>query len=69
MAQRIKLKPDTILKDFWRDNRKFADLFNTCMFSGQEIVHPEHLRELDTVAASIYENDQGHAEPLNAFGI
>ncbi len=67
MAQRIKLKPDTILKDFWRDNRKFADLFNTCMFSGQEIVHPEHLRELDTVAASIYENDQGHAETVERF--
>lgn len=31
-AERNQVKPDTILKDFWRNNQRFADLFNTVLF-------------------------------------
>ena len=26
-----KITPDTILKNFWKDNKRFADLFNACL--------------------------------------
>ena len=29
-----KITPDTILKNFWKDNNRFADLFNACFFDG-----------------------------------
>lgn len=29
MEAKNKVKPDIILKDFWRDNERFADLFNS----------------------------------------
>ena len=28
MAKLNKIKPDTILKNFWKNNDRFADLFN-----------------------------------------
>ena len=33
--ERNKIKPDTILKTFWRDNEHFADLFNAALFDGK----------------------------------
>ena len=36
--KRNKVKPDPFLKEFWRDNERFADLFNTVMFHGEEKV-------------------------------
>ncbi len=43
-----KVKSDTILKDFWRINERFADLFNTCCFGGEQIIDPTQLVEADT---------------------
>ena len=37
MAKLNKIKPDTILKNFWKNNDRFADLFNTFLFNGEEI--------------------------------
>ena len=34
-AIRNKVKPDTVLKNFWRDNQRFADVFNTVLFNGK----------------------------------
>lgn len=31
-----KVKRDVLLKDFWRSNERFADLFNAVMFQGEE---------------------------------
>lgn len=39
---------DTKMKEFWRDNGHFADLFNAVVFGGKEILHPEMLLERDT---------------------
>lgn len=46
--------PDVQIQAFFRDNERFADLFNSCLFKGEQVVRSEQLRELDTnVSASI----------------
>ena len=35
-AKLNKIKQDTILKNFWKNNDRFADLFNTFLFNGED---------------------------------
>lgn len=42
------LKPDTIIKNYWRNNEQFADLFNAVLFQGEQIIKPEELEDADT---------------------
>ena len=58
-----KIKPDMILKEFWRDNERFADLFNTVLFKENEVVKPEDLSEADTDLSSVLKMN-GHAETI-----
>ena len=60
-AEKNKLKPDTILKNFWRDNRHFADLFNAVFFNGEQVLKPQDLTEADTDVSSMLKFN-GHAE-------
>ena len=49
--KRINLKntsPDVALQEFFRDNERFADVFNGCLFRERRRVAPEELREMDT---------------------
>lgn len=32
MVEKKKVKTDVVLKDFWRQNERFADLFNAVVF-------------------------------------
>lgn len=48
-----KLSPDTILKDYWRNNDRFADLFNQVFFQGNPTLSPKHLREADAEASAL----------------
>lgn len=41
-----KVTQDTALKNFWRDNQRFADLFNAVLFNGKEILKAEDLEGL-----------------------
>ena len=41
-------RADVIFKRFWRDNDRFASLFNTVVFGGRKIIKAEDLQELDT---------------------
>ena len=43
-----KIKKDSAFKEFWRDNQRFADLFNGAVFGGREIIRAESLHEMDT---------------------
>ena len=43
-----KTKADVVFKEFWRQNERFADLFNTVIFNGKEVIRPENLSEMDT---------------------
>lgn len=42
-----------VLKDFWRQNERFADLFNAVLFQGREVLKPEELQEMDTDISGI----------------
>lgn len=53
MAEKGKVKTDVILKDFWRQNDRFADLFNAVVFQGKQILKPEELCEMDTDMSGI----------------
>ena len=45
MAKKTQdLKPDTILKNYWRDNAQFADIFNAVLFEGRQVILPEDRR-------------------------
>jgi len=40
------LQADLILKEFWEDNGRFADFFNTVYFGGRNVVRPEELESV-----------------------
>ena len=61
--ERNKVKPDTILKNFWKDNERFADLFNTALFGGERVINPNDLSEVDTDVSSLIKFN-GHAETI-----
>lgn len=46
-----QLKPDTVLKDYWKDNERFADLFNSMVFGKTGYIKPEFLTDADTQEA------------------
>lgn len=58
-----KVKPDAILKNFWRDNARFADLFNAILFDGENVIDPEELKEADTDLSAVLKFN-GHADTL-----
>ena len=62
-AIRNKVKPDTVLKNFWRDNQRFADVFNTVLFNGKQVLKSEDLKEADTDISSVIKFNN-HAETV-----
>ena len=60
---RSKLKKDSTFKEFWRDNERFADLFNGAVFGGREVICAESLQEMDTDVSGIIKMD-GYSEGL-----
>lgn len=58
-----KVKPDTILKNFWKDNVRFADLFNAILFNGENVIKPEELEEADTDLSTVLKFNS-HADTL-----
>ena len=63
MAIKNNVKPDTVLKTFWKNNQRFADLFNTVLFEGNPVLKPNDLQEVDTDVSSIIKFN-GHAETV-----
>lgn len=57
------VKPDTILKNFWHDNDRFADLFNATLFHGRSVLHPDSLVDIDTDVSSTI-TAKGHSESV-----
>lgn len=57
------LKKDVVFKKFWRDNERFADLFNGVVFGGCRIVEADSLSEGDTDVSESIEL-KGSAETL-----
>ncbi|MDE6995116.1 MAG: Rpn family recombination-promoting nuclease/putative transposase, partial [Lachnospiraceae bacterium] len=66
MAKKIqKLKPDTVLKNYWRSNERFADFFNAVLFEGKPVIKPDELEDEDTEESSVLENGK-YAEAIQA---
>lgn len=59
------LKPDTVLKNYWRNNERFGELFNAVLFKGQRIINPDELEDIDTEESSILEH-KDYAESIEA---
>nr|WP_300885422.1 Rpn family recombination-promoting nuclease/putative transposase [uncultured Acetatifactor sp.] len=59
------LKPDTVLKNYWNDNERFADFFNAVLFHGEQRIFPEELEELDTEESTVLEHRE-YAESIAA---
>lgn len=53
MREKTNLKPDPVLKDFWSDNNRFADLFNQVFFHGEPAIDTEKLSDKDTEESTI----------------
>ena len=48
---------DNVTKEYMKDNRRFADMFNSFMYEGEQVIKPESLQMQDTT------------EILNFYGI
>ena len=53
------MQVDQILKDFWEDNDRFADFFNTVFFGGENVIAPEELETLSPEVSAAEETKQG----------
>ena len=60
-----KLKPDIVVKNYWRNNEQFADFFNAVLFDGKEIIKADELEDIDTEEPSILEH-KDYAESIGA---
>lgn len=54
MSDKNNLKPDPVLKDFWSDNNRFADLFNQVFFQGKAVIIPDKLSDKDTEESTVF---------------
>lgn len=54
MSDKATLKPDPVLKDFWSDNSRFADLFNQVLFDGEAVITPDQLSDQDTEESTVF---------------
>ena len=48
MNSKESIKPDIVMKEFWRVNERFADLFNAVLFNGKNVIKSDMLKEMDT---------------------
>lgn len=39
---------DTVTKEFMRDTKVFADVFNLLLYDGKQVINPSRLQEKDT---------------------
>ena len=60
-----RLKPDVVLKNYWRDNGRFADLFNAVLFGGRQVIRARELQDLDTDESVVTQHGK-HAESIRA---
>lgn len=50
-----RLKPDAVLKEYWKNNERFADFFNAVLFGGREVIYASQLQERDTEESNVLE--------------
>lgn len=60
-----RLKPNTVLREYWDNNERFADLFNAQLFGGEQVIKPDELLPVDTAAVSVFEHGE-YAESIES---
>lgn len=60
-----ELKPDIVVKNYWRNNEQFADFFNAVLFDGRQVIKSDELEDMDTEEASVLEHRE-YAESIAA---
>lgn len=56
---------DTVTTKYMRQNEVFADAFNYFVYDGEQIIHPESLKELDTREIDVpYGGEKGSGQPV-----
>ncbi len=60
-----ELKPDIVVKNYWRNNEQFADFFNAVLFAGEQCIKPDELEDIDTEDSSVLEHRE-YAESIGA---
>lgn len=58
MAGHRMPRPNEALTDFFSDNHIFTDLFNTCIFQGEQVLNADGLQTVDT--SYVQTLDTGH---------
>ena len=55
---------DSVTKEYMKQPKQFADLFNGYCFGGVEVIKPEALREMDTASIALPYGKDGTANPV-----
>ena len=55
---------DSVTKEYMKQPKQFADLFNGYCFGGVEVIKPEDLREMDTASIALPYGKDGTANPV-----
>ena len=63
--EKQRLKPDIVVKNYWRNNEQFADFFNAVLFDGVQVIKADELEDTDTTESSILEHRE-YAESIGA---
>lgn len=61
------LKADTITKDYVKDTRIFADIFNYYIYGGRQVILPEQLTERDSTKIALPYGADGAVVPAQKF--
>ena len=54
----VEVKKDHILKDYWKDKRRFADLFNGVVFRGKDVVDADKLHNEDSANEELVSSEE-----------
>ncbi len=60
-------RKDTVTKTYMEQNNIFADAFNYYIFGGQQVIRPDHLKELDTTEMVVPYGSDGAGEPEQKY--
>lgn len=58
---------DTVTKEYMQDEEVFADAFNFLMYDGEQVIRPESLHPLDTIAIVMPYGDDNHTKPVQKY--
>lgn len=61
------MKADTITKDYVKDTRIFADIFNYYIYGGRQVILPEQLTERDSTKIALPYGADGAVVPVQKF--